>query len=419
MAAAVSIRHNSRAPEGGVSRQPGAHYSSGSKLRSGAYNVSMRNWLVFLGVTGLAFGADVALVEEIVCKVNSDIITRSELERDRREAEAEFRRENLTGRALQEAVSTTTRNLLRDRIDHLLLVQKGKELDLKVDGEVSKQLADIQRRSGISDPEKFQQYVHEQTGMSFEDYKNDTKNRILVDKVIRQEVSSKIQFKREDLEAYYNQHKDEFQRKERVFLQEIFVSTAGKDAGGVLAAERKAKDLSARAKKGEKFTELAQTGSDDTNAQAGGEYPPMSKGELDPRIESAIWEQPRGFVSDPIKVDNGYFIFKVVEHQKAGLAGFEEVQNEVENKLYQPKMDPAIRTYLTKLRQDAFLEIKPGYDDSGAAAGKNTAWSDPAQLVPQTTTKEEVAAKTRHKKLLWAIPIPGTTTKSTGTSSSK
>ena len=85
----------------------------------------MRNWLVFLGVTGLAFGADVALVEEIVCKVNSDIITRSELERDRREAEAEFRRENLTGRALQEAVSTTTRNLLRDRIDHLLLVQKG------------------------------------------------------------------------------------------------------------------------------------------------------------------------------------------------------------------------------------------------------------------------------------------------------
>ena len=73
---------------------------------------------------------------------------------------------------------------------------------------------------------------------------------------------------------------------------------------------------------------------------------------------------------------------------------------------------------MTKLRGNAFLEIKPGYEDSGAAPGKNTAWSDPAQLKPETITKEEVAAKTRHKKLLWAIPIPGTNTKSTGTSSS-
>ena len=364
-------------------------------------------------------GADVTLVEEIVCKVNSDIITRSELEKDKREAEAEFRRENLTGRALQDAVATTTRNLLRDRIDHLLLVQKGKELDVKVDNEVSKQLIDIQRRSGITDPEKFQQYVREQTGMPYEDYKNETKNRILVDRVIRQEVSSKIQFKREDLQKYYEDHKDQFQRQERVFLQEIFVSTEAKDAGGISAAERKAKDLSARAKKGEKFSELAQTGSDDDNAKNGGEMPAMQKGELDKRVEDALWEQPRGFVTEPIKLEKGFFIFKVIEHQKAGLAGFEEVIQEVEGRLYQPKMDPAIREYLTKLRLNAFLEIKAGYEDSGAAAGKNTAWSDPAQLVPQTTTKEEVAAKTRHKKLLWAIPIPGTTTKSTGTSSSK
>ena len=68
--------------------------------------------------------------------------------------------------------------------------------------------------------------------------------------------------------------------------------------------------------------------------------------------------------------------------------------------------------------EEAFLEIKPGYDDSGAAPGKNTAWVDPAQLTPQTTTKEEVAARTHNKKLLWVIPIPGTNTKSTGTSSS-
>jgi len=365
--------------------------------------------------------ADVTVVEEIVCKVNGDIITRSDLERDRRDAENEFRHEGLTGRNLQDAINMAMRNELRQRIDQLLLVQKGKELDVKVDAELNKQLANIQRKTGIADPEKFQAYVKEQRGMPFEDYKNELKNSILVDRVIRQEVSSSIKIKREDEEKYYSDHKDQFQRQERLFLSKLYISTEGKDAGGVAAAERKAKDLVARARKGERFSDLVQTNSDDPAAAGGGEMPPFEKGQLAKNIEDAVWSQARGYVTDPFKLNDpaGFYIFKVEDHQKAGLADFEEVQMEVENHLFQPKMEPALRTYLTKLRQEAYLQIKPGYEDSGAAPGKNTAWEDPAQLKPQTVTKEEVAAKTRHKKLLWVIPLPGTETKQTGTSQSK
>src|SRR5580704_7014071 len=180
----------------------------------------------------LAVGADVSVMEEIVCKVNSDIITRGELEKDRRMAEAELRQEGLTGARLTDAINSATKDVLRGRIDRLLLVQKAKELDLKVDNEVAKQLAEIQRKSGIADPEKFQQYVREQTGMSFEDYKAELKSQAQTQRVIRQEISGKIQFKREELEKYYNAHQDEFQRKERIFLREILVSTEGKDPTG-------------------------------------------------------------------------------------------------------------------------------------------------------------------------------------------
>ena len=372
-------------------------------------------------VTGMTVcAADVTVIEEIICKVNGDIITRSDLERDRRDAENEFRHEGLSGRNLQDAVDSAMRNELRQRIDQLLLVQKGKELDLKVDADLAKQIAQIQRKTGIADPEKFQEYVKEQRGMSYEDYKSELKNSILVDRVIRQEVSSTIKIKREEQEKYYNEHKNEFQRQERVFLAKLFVSTEGKDAAGVAAAERKAKDLVARARRGEKFGDLVQTNSDDANAANGGDMPPFEKGQLAKNIEDAIWNQPKGYVTDPFKLNDpaGFYIFKVQDHQKAGLAEFEEVQLEIENKLFGPKMDPALRAYLTKLRQEAYLQIKPGYEDSGAAPGKNTAWEDPAQLKPETVTKEEVAARTRHKKLLWMIPIPGTETKQTGTSQS-
>jgi hypothetical protein len=109
----------------------------------------------------------------------------------------------------------------------------------------------------------------------------------------------------------------------------------------------------------------------------------------------------------------------VEEHQKAGLASFDEVQNEVTNKLFSPRFQPELRRYLTDLRMNAFLEIKPGYQDTGAAPGKKTDWIDPAEIRPETVTKEQVAAKQRKRRLLGLVPIPGTSVQNTGTSSSK
>ena len=375
--------------------------------------------MFFLAIT--LYGADVALMEEIICKVNGDIITRGEMARDRKLLESELRQQGLSGARLNEAVNDSSKNILREKIDQLLLVQKAKELDIKVDSELNKTMLDIQRNSKIVDPEKFQEYVHQMAGVPYEDYKAEIKNNLMRDKVIREEISRKIMFKTDELQKYYDAHKDEFMRQERVFLREIFVSTEGKDAAGVAAAEKKAKDLVVRARRGERFGEMAQTNSDGTNAAQGGEMPALAKEDLRPELVTAIWNQSRGYVTDPLKVEkpDGFAIFRVEEHQKAGLAEFEEVQYEVQDKLFRPKMQPALREYMTKLRAVAFLEIKPGYEDTGAAPGKDTSWSDPAQLKPETISKGEVLARGHKKKLLGLIPIPGTNTTSSGVSSSK
>jgi parvulin-like peptidyl-prolyl isomerase len=366
-----------------------------------------------------ASAADISLVEEIIAKVNGDIVTRSEIERGRRQLEQELRERRLAGTQLQQAIQEGSQNVLRDRIDALLLSQKGKELNINVDTEVSRYLADLQKKSGIADPEKFQQYVREQTGMPFEDFKAETKNGLLTQRVVRQEVASRINVKKEELKKYYDEHKSEFVREERVFLREILVSTEGKDAAGIAASEKKAKDLAARASKGEKFAEMAQANSDAQNAQFGGEMPGFKESELRPEIKAQVWDKPRGFVTPPIKLTNGFVIYKVEDHQKAGQAEFEEVENEIMDKVFSPRMQPAVRDYLTKLREQAFLEIKPGYVDAGAAAGKDTTWTDPAQLKPETVTKEQVAQQKHRKKLLWAIPLPGTSNSKSKNSSSR
>ena len=385
----------------------------------------MRNhcvrWLLVGAVltTPAAFAARVDVVDEIVCKVNGDIITRDDLDRDRKQLTEELRRQNVSGARLEEAVKAKLADLLRDRIDRLLMVQKAKELDLKVDSDLNKRIADVQRRSGIADPQKFQEWVKQQTGQPYEDFRGDMKNQLLTEAVIREEIARKIQFKTDDLKAFYEQHKDDYQRQERVFLRQIFVSTQGKDEAGVAAAEKKAKDLAARVKKGEKFAELAQSSSDDAaTAQDGGAMPAFEKGQLLPELEAAVWDQPRNYTSDAIKVPNGFLVLRVDEHYKAGLASFEEVQQEIQNRMMDTRLGPAERAYLTKLRESAFLEIKPGYTDSAAAPNKDTTWVDPGELKPETVTKEELS-KTRNKRLLKLIPIPGTSTAKTGSSSSR
>jgi len=112
-------------------------------------------------------------------------------------------------------------------------------------------------------------------------------------------------FKKEELQAYYDAHKDEFMRQERVFLREIFVSTEGKDAAGVAAADKKARDLVARARKGERFADMAQANSDAANAATGGEMPALEKKDLLPDIVTQAWNQSRGYVTDPIKLEKG------------------------------------------------------------------------------------------------------------------
>ena len=366
---------------------------------------------LIVATLSLATAADVRIVEEIVCKVNGDIVTRGELERNRLQLEQELRTQGLSGARLQEELKQRQKDVLRDQIDQLLLVQKGKDLNIKIDSDVTRRIADIQVQSKITDPEKFHDWLHEQTGMSFEDFKQQMTNTLLTQKVIGEEIGSRITIPEPELRKYYDEHQTEFMREDQVFLSQIVISTEGKTPEQIAAAQKKAVDLVARARKGEKFSDLVKSNSDDPEtAKNGGELPPFKRSDhlLRKELEDWAFAQKKGAVSDPIQIKSpqGILIVRVDEHYAAGQATFEEVKDQILGQLAGPRMQPKVREYLTKLRQDAFLEIKDGYVDSGAAEGKDTAWKEAVELKPQTTTKEEVAAHHK-KKLLWVVPVGG------------
>jgi parvulin-like peptidyl-prolyl isomerase len=361
-------------------------------------------------LVSIGLASDVRVVEEIVAKVNGDIITKSELERARQELETQLRQKGVTGPELEKTIKQQAADGLRDQIDTLLLVQHGKDLNITVDPEVTKRLAQIQVESKIADPDKFHDYIREGTGMPFEDFRQKIRDQILTQRVISQEVMSHISPPHSDVEKYYEEHKKEFVRDEQVFLSEILISTEGKTSDQIAQAEKRAKDLVARARKGEKFGELARQYSDAETKEGFGQLPPYKRGQLKKDIEDIVFKEKKGYVTEPMRLPNGFEILKIEERYEAGQAPLGDVENEIMERITMPQMQPKVRELLTKLREDAFLEIRAGYVDSGAAPNKDTAWKDPATLKPETTTKEEVASHKRKKRLLWVVPIPGTST---------
>jgi peptidyl-prolyl cis-trans isomerase SurA len=74
----------------------------------------------------------------------------------------------------------------------------------------------------------------------------------------------------------------------------------------------------------------------------------------------------------------------------AGIPPLKDVGPKIQDALYYEKLQPALRAYLTKLREEAYIDIKEGYADSGAS---------PNQTKPiETTAAKETEAKNLKKK---------------------
>ncbi len=360
-------------------------------------------------VLAASLGADVVIVEEIIAKINGDILLRSEYDATINELRMQVRNtKDLSDEQKQELLEKRQKNSLRDLVDRRLMVQRGKEIGISVEAQILKQRDEMMEQYKIETVDEWEDWIFDQTGSPAEDMMDRMRESFLSQAVMGQEVGSRIVIARVEIEEYYAEHKGEFIRKEGVQLLELLISTAGKSDEELKAVEKKVEALHKRLVRGEPFRELAKRHSEnERTAPLGGDIGTWRRGDLRKEIEDAVFDKRRGHITDPMKTPNGYLILKVETIYREGQAELSEVQDEIRNRLMAPRFEPEVRKFLTKLREEAYIEIRPGYSDSAAVAGKDTSWSDPAKLAPVTTTREEVLAKKKKRRLLWVIPLPG------------
>jgi peptidyl-prolyl cis-trans isomerase SurA len=340
------------------------------------------------------------VVEEVIARVNNEVITRSDLERARNEMRQEAQQDcpKCTPEEINQRVSSEDKNVLRDLIDNSLLVQRGKEMGANVEPDIVKRLDEIRIQNNIPSMEELETQI-DKSGVSFEDFKNNIRNQLLQQEVIRHEVGSKIILDHSLVLQYYNEHKSEFVRPELVTLREIFVSTEGKPESEKPAQRKKADDLLQRVKSGEDFGELAKHFSDGSTAKQGGDLGKFEHGQLAPNIEQAVFSLQRLQTTDVMPTKTGFLILQVGEHYAAGQQPEDKVENEIMDKLYNERLRPTLRTYLETLREDSYVSVKPGYVDTAAVP---TSTIEEVPPTPDNDTKKKKSSPTTSP-----TPVPG------------
>src|SRR6476620_3420869 len=261
------------------------------------------------------------------------------------------------------------------------------------DTEVIKRLDEMRKEMKLESMEDLEKAAQAQ-GIGFEDFKQNLKNQIITQQVISKEVGSRMSNGKEELQQFYDAHKSQMEQPEQVRLSELLISTEKKDpatpeAQQVAAAQAKADDLLAQIRKGAAFDEAAKKNSDGPTAAQGGDLGYFKRGTLAKELEDKTFAMKPGEVSDVIRTKQGFVVLKVTEHQQAGVPPLSQIEGRVQDAIYMQQLQPALRAYLQKLREEAYLKIGGGYVDTGAS---------PNQTAPIETTAKDAGAKELKKK---------------------
>ena len=355
------------------------------------------------------------VVEEIIARVNNQIITRSEIERSKDQLRDEVKQQSDPDKVF----ANREKDVLRDLIDQQLLLEKGKDLGISGDTDLIKQLDQMRKDMKLDSLEALEKEAEKQ-GISWEDFKQTQRNQIVTRKVIGEEVGGHLSISKDEEQKFYDEHKAEMEHPEFIRLSEILVTPkaaipappdpnnpgsnsqtplddAGKqaaDAAALNAAEAKAKDLLKQLRDGAAFDEIARKNSDGPSAADGGALGTFERGKLAKELEDRTFAMKTGEITDVIRVKQGYAILKVDDHQMAGIPAMKDALPRIQDALYYQKLQPALRAFLTKLREEAYIKIAPGYIDTGRSANQT-------EPIETAAAKESDAKKLnkKHKKL--------------------
>ena len=309
-----------------------------------------------LALAVVPIAASTEVIEQILVKVNGDIITKTELEQRQIAALRESKIDpNVlkNDEELKQAIAKVTPQILVQTIDEMLQVQLGREKGLRLSDEMfNRWLTNLRKENNLVDEQKFQAAL-KQEGMTIADLRRNVERNFLLTEVQRSEIGSKLQITEEEARQYYQSHQQEFVTPASVTLREIFIE-AGE--GGADAAQEKTSATRARITSGEDFGKVASEVSSAASKANGGLIGPLQLADLSQSLQDTLTKMKPGDITQPIRTAKGFQILKLETMSQSTVQPFDSVRDVVAEKVYGSRQRIELQRFLSRIRNQAIIE---------------------------------------------------------------
>lgn len=320
--------------------------------------------LVFAAVVGLVVPAFVwaqeeKVLDEIVAKVNQDVITLTDLQKEIRLLRLALGDEVQDESRMEETFQRRRRALLKSVIQNKIMLQQAEEFGLtaNADVELEASLDRMRQEMGIPNLDVLDQML-QQRGTNLQEYRQSMKDRMVISWLIQQSVYSKITLLTPEIEQYYQDHSGEFTRPAEVELAEILFLTEGKNPQAVRSS---AEEALTELRSGRAFEEVAKQYSEGPTAARGGNIGKFRQGSLADQVEEAVFQLDFGQTTGIVETDYGLQILKVVSKTDREVRPLEEVRDQIEQALYQSKAEPELQDFMDDLIQQSYIYVSDKY----------------------------------------------------------
>jgi peptidyl-prolyl cis-trans isomerase SurA len=336
----------------------------------------MRNKLRVAGclfvVVALAVPMRAEIIEQVLVKVNGDIITKTELEGRQIAVLRQRMNQDLEPEALKndeqlrKLLAEVTPRILVEAIDELLMVQLAKERGYRLRDEQFKEwLGALRREQNLEEDARFEAAL-KQEGMTIDELRRNVERSFMIQQVQREEVGSKLTITEEEARQYYRAHPQEFTEPANVTLREILVEVntttqkgqAGINVGDEDQARAAATAVRQRLLGGEDFAAVASEVSAAPSKANGGLIGPITVGELSEALQQVVQKMKPGEVTPPIRTARGYQILKLETLKESSVQPFESVRDLVAERVHGDRQRQEVLKFLTRVRGQALIEWK-------------------------------------------------------------
>ena len=304
------------------------------------------------------------VIEAVLVKVNGEIIAKTEFEERQIQLLRQLRMSgelsDTSDDGLSDALYEATPELIVTAIDELLLAQKAKEMNLTME---EAQFADIvnnlKEQNNFETDEQFEAALSAED-MTMDDLRRSMERQVMISRVRQVAIMSKVRLTEFETREYYDNHLDDYGIPGRVTLREILIESLEGDTS--LETDRilieKAEAARQRILAGESFASVAAEISDSQSRSKGGLIGPINEDDLAPAIQDLLIDMELGDMSQPFKTTLGYQILQLDTLTDAGFVPFEEVKDEIQNRIFNERRDAEYESYMGTLREEAIIEWK-------------------------------------------------------------